>query len=241
MSWMFQKRRWESVEAGANYFQLEAWHETQATGVSKAVKSSHLLPSVTTIAICHYYSTSFLRLSQTCPQNIPKQKEQKVEENPKYSGRQSRFLFLLNCKHTFYVNAGDTSSGTCDGRAIVLTHCTTSLALLESSVCNSLFFLVKDSGKLAFGVPASICLGECMSVLWGGPAGCGYMRMWSLGETFWTLGPWACAVPTEPSGRPRAPSFSRHRLISVDSSAFALLPVLMSKAWLWWWELQRSY
>lgn len=155
---MFQKRRWESVEAWANCFQLEAWHEMQVTGVSKAVKSSHLLPwqqSVTTVA----------HPSWDCLKHVPRTSQSRRSRKLKKTlnileGKAVSLLFLLNCKHTFYVNAGDTNSGTCDGRAIVLTHCTTSLALLESPMCNSLFFLIKNSGKLAFDVPVSICLGD---------------------------------------------------------------------------------
>ena len=76
------------------------------------VQSSKEFPLAAMTAICHYDSTSFLRLSQTCPQNIPKQKEQKVEENPEYSGRQSRFsLVSTELQAYFLCDAGDTNSG----------------------------------------------------------------------------------------------------------------------------------
>lgn len=57
------------------------------TGMSTAVESHPCDATVTTFTTI----LSFLRLSQT-PQNIPKQKERKVEQSPIYSERQSHFF-----------------------------------------------------------------------------------------------------------------------------------------------------
>lgn len=76
------------------------------------------------------------------------------------------FLLFLNYRHTFLcVHWGLELRSLC-----WQSNCSYTLSYFPRSpfIFNSLFFLIKNSGKLGFITPASLCLGNvCMYVCWG--------------------------------------------------------------------------